>query len=257
MKIMLKRFILLCLVIVIIGLPIVFYSQIQHFFKYFILFPKIDTATRSDITYLLKTAEKLNQTAETLFKKRIAEVWRAQLRGEKTSSVYAEVYEKTAYTYRDTANRLNHEAYLIASRTQSKPREIRIVFELAGWSPGYLLPERYYFYQGCLSNLDSISAVAGKDAFNQVITIRAKYRLSKWLLPINWGIGYYSFQGQLYYGGEEYKIVTAIMKGANSSSLSYAPEPEYKEKKYQEMQKKKAKLSKKTKPKKKTVTKRK
>jgi hypothetical protein len=249
----LRRLIIIGIVIIIISVPLVFQTQIKQFFKDFVLFPKIDKPTRAEITTLIETADKLNRTAEELFKKKITEVWRAQLRGEKTGSIYAEVLEKTAYTYRDTATRLNHEAYLIAAKTPAKPREIRIIFELAGWSPKLSIPERFYYYQGCLANLDSISAVAGKDAFAKIINIRTKYRFKPWLPPLNWGIGYYSFQGQLYHGGQEYLIVSAIMKGTNPDSLSRAPEPEYQEKKY-EAEKKQAKLKKK--PKKK-ITKRK
>lgn len=227
-----KRVIKLSIVIIIIGLPIVFYPQIQHFLKYFVLFPKIDSVTRTEITYLLNTADQLNQSAEILFKKSIAEIWREQLRGARIRGVYPEVLAKTSYTYRDTASRLNHEAYLIARRTNANSREMKIVFELAGWPMQLDLPEQYYYYQGCLATLGCISVGVGPDALAKVIAIRRKYSLSKWPPPLNWGIGYYTFQGKLYTGGEEYKIVATILKGADSSSLALAPEPEYPENKY-------------------------
>jgi hypothetical protein len=251
LRMMFKRIIGFSIILIAIGLPLVYYAQIERFFHFYIPFPKIDTATRADITYLLKTAAKLNRSADMLFKKRIAEVWRSQLRGERTSAIYAEVLEKAAYTYRDTANRLNHEAFLITSKIPAKRREIKIVFELAGWPESYLLPERYYYYQGCLANLDSIATIAGKEAELKISSIRAKYRLPKWSKPINWGMGYYSFQNRLYHGGQEYLIATAIKQGADIKSLSRAPEPEYKEKKY-EAEKKKARFTKK-----KTITKKK
>jgi hypothetical protein len=139
---------------------------------------------------------------------------------------------------------LNHEAYLIAAKTGAQPREIKIVFELAGWPEFFLLPERYYYYQGCLANLDSIATIAGKEAIPKISAIRSKYQLPKWSKPINWGIGYYSFQNRLYHGGEEYRIITAIDQGADINLLSRAPEPGYKEKIYA-AQKKKAIISKK------------
>lgn len=242
--IMFKRIIVFSIIIIAIGLPLIYYSQLERFFHFYVPFPKIDTATRADITYLIKTGTKLNHTSDVLFKRRIADVWRTQLRGEQTSAVYAEVLEKAAYTYRDTANRLNHEAYLIASKTGAKPREIKIVFELAGWPESYLLPERYYYYQGCLANLESIASVAGKESISKINTIRTKYLLPKWSKPINWGIGYYSFQNRLYQGGQEYLIVNLINQGGDINSLSRGMEPGYKEKQY-EAERKKAKLAKK------------
>ncbi|MFB3897030.1 MAG: hypothetical protein ACE14V_12080 [bacterium] len=241
---MFKRIIIFSIIIIAIGLPLIYYPQLERFFHFYVPFPKIDATTRADITYLVKAGAKLNQTSDILFKRRIADVWRTRLRGEQTSAVYAEVLEKAAYTYRDTANRLNHEAYLIASKTGAKPREIKIVFELAGWPESYLLPDRYYYYQGCLANLESISTITGKESITKINGIRMKYRLPKWSKPINWGIGLYSFQNRLYQGGQEYLIVDSINRGADINSLSRGMEPEYKEKQY-EAERKKALLAKK------------